>query len=281
LKRTWLFIVPALVIMAFNALFPFFYDIYLSLNKYFLLTPQITFVGIYNFRKMVNDPSFISSLLRGSLFAFLTLAIEIPLGLALALFLSREFKGRGILRTIFCIPLAIPPISIGILWLLLTSEFGGPLPYIFRSFLHLNFDMTVPLHAFITTIIMDVWHWTPFVALVLTAGVATIPREIFEAASVDGASFKAAVRNIVLPMLRFPLLVVLLIRLMDLLRIYDEVWMLTGGGPARTTEFLSLYIVRTLTAEYNMGYGAALSLFFIYLIIVLTWVFLQILQRGE
>lgn len=267
--------------MAFNAFFPFFYDIYLALNRYFLLTPKVTFVGLYNFRKMVNDPSFIDSLIRGSLFAFLALATEIPLGLALGLFLSREFKGQGVLRTILCIPLAIPPIAIGILWLLLTSDLGGPIPYIMNNFLHFNFDMTDPPQAFTVTLLMDVWHWTPFIALVLTAGIATIPREIFEAASVDGASRGTIIKSIVLPMLRYPLLVILLIRLMDILRIYDEVWMLTGGGPGRTTEFLSLYLVRTLTAEYNMGYGAALSLFFIYLIIVLTWIFLQVLQRGE
>jgi len=281
LRRAWLFLLPAMAIMGFNAFLPFFYDIYLSLHRYYLITPNVIYLGLTNFTLMVNDETFVSALQRGVLFAFFALAIELPIGFGLGLFLSREFRGRGVLRTILCIPLAIPPIGIGILWLLLTNELGGPIPYIFKHLLKFDFNMTYPAQAYGVTLAMEVWHWTPFVALIMTAAIATIPRELLEAASVDGAPFRVVVTKVVLPIVRFPLLVAILIRLMDNLRIYDEVWMLTGGGPGRTTEFLSLYVVRTLTAAYNIGYGAALSLFFIYLVILLTWLLLQVVQRSE
>jgi len=273
----WLLFAPAFILVGFNAFLPVFYAAYLATQKYTLgIPPQ--FIGYDNFFYLMFDPVFWDAALKGLAFAFTCVAIEIPLGLALALALYKETRLNRIIRTIISSPLLIPPLVVGSTWLLLVRPDIGPLPFFLR-FLGINYDIgAYPLQAFFTTIIMDVWHWTPFVVLVLVAARASIPPEPYESAMVDGASSWHIFRYITLPGMKYGLLIAFLIRLLDAFKIFDEVWVLTAEGPGKATNYLSIYIVKTALSELKMGYCAAISLFFLYIVIILTFITLKLMM---
>jgi multiple sugar transport system permease protein len=267
----YLLILPAFIIVGFNAFVPLFYALYLSTLKYYLGIGEAQFIGYDNFRKIVFDWTLFNSFVRGLAFSGLSLAIELVLGLGIALLLQQETRTARLIRTVLAVPLLIPPMTVGCMWLLLVRPDIGPIPRLLAN-TGIVYDIGAnPLQAFVTTVIMDVWHWTPFVVLVLIAALLTLPLEPYESAKVDGASAWRIFRYITLPGLRYPLLVVGLIRLMDTLKIFDEVWILISEGPGKATNFFSIYIVKTALSELNMGYGATLSLFFLYVVILLSW----------
>ncbi|MEM2122939.1 MAG: sugar ABC transporter permease, partial [Candidatus Bathyarchaeia archaeon] len=236
------------------------------------------YIALGNFRTLVFDYDTLTSLRKGLVFSIICLAIQIPLGLAIALLLNRDFKGKSIFRTLLALPLAIAPIAIGCIWLLMTHPEFGVLPY-FAKLFNFNYNIgTSSPQAFATTILMDTWHWTPFVAFVLAASIAALPREPFESATVEGASGWQQFRYLMFPMLRAPLLLVILIRFMDAFRIFDEVWMLTSGGPGQATYYVSIHLVRVVLATWEMGFGSALSLFLLYVTIIISWAILKIVR---
>lgn len=277
----WLILLPALIIVGFNSFIPLFYCIYLSTLRYYIGIGEPTFIGYDNFRKIVFDPGLWNSVARGFMFSFVCLAIEIPLGLGVALLLQRETRGTKLIRTMLTTPLLIPPMTIGCMWLLLVRPDIGPLPRLLSRIGVMYNIGSSPLLAFWTTVVLDTWHWTPFVILVLIAGLATLPPEPYESAMVDGASTWRIFRYITLPGLKYHLAVVILIRLMDTLRIFDEIWVLIAEGPGKATNYLSVNIVKTALSELNMGYGAAISLFFVYIVIILSWLIMLFLRERK
>jgi len=275
----WLLFLPAFIIVGFNSFIPTFYAAYLATQKYTLGVPSI-FIGYDNFFHLMFDPIFWDSLLKGFAFVFACLVIEIPLGLALALALHKDTRVNRVIRTILSTPLLIPPLVVGSIWLLMVRPDIGPIPYILRKLFNLNYDIgTSPFQAFFTTVLMDVWHWTPFVFLVLVAARASIPPEPYESAMVDGASSWDIFRYITLPGMKYGIMIAFLIRMMDALKIFDEVWVLTAEGPKKATNYLSIYIVKTALSELNMGYCAAMALFFLYIVIIITFITLKVMAR--
>jgi len=273
----WLLFLPAFVIVGFNAFVPVFYALYLSTLNFYMTGQPATFIGYDNFKAIVFDPTVWDSLLKGAAFVATCLAIELPLGLAIALVLYKESRTNRILRTILSSPLLIPPLTVGTTWLLLTRADIGPFSFLLSKF-GIAFDIgSDPFQAFFTVVAMDVWHWTSFVILVFVAARAALPPEPYESAMVDGASSWHIFRYITLPGMRYAILVVFLIRMIDSLKIFDEVWVLTSEGPYRVTNFMSIYIVKTTLSQLNMGYGAAISLFFLYIIIILTFITLKVM----
>jgi len=275
----WLLFLPAFIIVGFNSFMPTLYAAYLATQKYTLGVPSI-FIGYDNFFHLMFDPIFWDSLLKGFAFVFACLVIEIPLGLALALALHKDTRVNRVIRTILSTPLLIPPLVVGSIWLLMVRPDIGPIPYILRKLFNLNYDIgTSPFQAFFTTVLMDVWHWTPFVVLVLIAARASIPPEPYESAMVDGASSWDIFRYITLPGMKYGIMIAFLIRMMDALKIFDEVWVLTAEGPRKATNYLSIYIVKTALSELNMGYCAAMALFFLYIVIIITFITLKVMAR--
>ena len=277
--KAWGLLAPTLVILFFVGLAPFFYVIYLSLFQYNIWSARgMVFAGVNNFRKLVFDSDFMHSLGIGLIFVVTTCAVEMSLGLIIALFLTNRFVGKGIVRTILALPLAIAPITIGSIWVLLTNPDIGPLPYVLRK-LGVDYNIGVNANqAFLTTIFMDVWHWTPFVTLTLLAGLTSFPKEPFEAARVDGANRWQILRYVTLPLLTPVILTVLFIRIMDTFRIFDEVWMLTSGGPGTATRFVSIEVVRRVLVSTDYGYGSSMSVFLLYLTIVVCWLLFQMIS---
>lgn len=280
--KGWGFLSPTLIVLGFVGIFPFVYVLYLSLFYYNVFSLRgMVYVGIGNFRKLMNDPKFMDALSKGLLFVVVTCSVEITLGLLIALLLSRKFVGRGILRTLLTLPLAMAPIAIGSMWILITRPAVGPVSYWLNK-LGMSYDISESaLQAFLTTVIMDVWHWTPFVILTFLAGLTSLPQEPLEAARIDGAGSWKTLRYVTLPLLKPVLVTIIFIRIMDTFRIYDEVWALTTGGPGTATKYVSIHLVRLVLAQNEYGYGAGMSVFLLYLTIVMCWLLLNLITRAK
>jgi len=272
------FLLPSMLILCVVGLFPFFYVLILSFHQYRLTwwgKPWI-FVGLDNYRYIVDWDRYWKSALNTIIFAVGSTTLELLIGLALALFLSREFRGRGILRTLIIIPLLIPPVSIGLMWRFLLHPLLGLIPWIFKSFtgVTLSFFETGST-AMLSLILIDTWEWLPFMFLVLLAGLESLPKEPFEAAYIDGASRWQIFRHITLPLLRPVMVVAFLLKLLISLKVYDLIYTVTTGGPGHTTETLSYLVYRETFAYFWMGKGAAMALLYEYMIIVFAVVFVR------
>lgn len=284
-RMGWGLLSPTLIILALVGFLPFIYVLYVSLFDWNPFSNQLgmQWTGVNNYRRLVFDGAFLDSLWRTGLFAFVSVTIELTLGFLLAQTLVKSFPGRTIFRTIYVLPLVMAPIAVGATWRLLTIPGFGPIPYYLDKWFGIDYRLgTFADQAFITVILMDVWHWTPFVTLTLLAGLTAMPKEPLEQAQVDGANRWQVFRYLTIPMMMPVLLTVIFIRLMDALRIVDEVFMLTSGGPGTATQFIGIHIYRVVVPKTDYGYGSAMSLLVLYFTIVLCWLlFIALAQVGK
>jgi len=231
-------------------------------------------VGSAHFVALTTDPLFRAGVLNTAIFAALAVMLQMMIGFALALLTSRVFHGRVVYRTIFVLPILIPGIVIGAMWKLMYNfDFGiinqatallGLPP---RDFLG---ERSLALAS---VIVVDIWHWTPFCFLLLLAGLESLPRDVFEAARIDGASWWTEIRHITLPLMLPTIAVTLIFRTIVALKVFDEVFLLTGGGPGTATEVISFSIYRRFFTEDRVGYGSAMSvvtLFGLALLVILA-----------
>lgn len=273
-KVGWLLLAPTLVILGVFGILPFIYVLFLSFHRWnpFGANPDQVFIGADNFRRLVFDTEFLTSVRYSLEFAFLAVASEIVIGYLLAQLLMREFPGKAFFRTIHTLPLIIAPIIVGSIWRLMTTPSVGIIPYYLNAWFGIDMNMGRDAgSAFAMTVIMDIWHWTPLVTLTLMAALLSLPKDPFEQAQIDGASRWQIFWHITLPMIRPAILATVFIRLMDALRTVDEVWMLTGGGPGAATRYIGLYIWKVVFPKTNYGYGAAVSIVVLYLTLVMCW----------
>jgi multiple sugar transport system permease protein len=201
--------------------------------------------------------------------------------LGLALLLNQQIRGRGVFRASLLVPMMLPTVVVGVVWrLMLNPNFGainGTLKQLGINTEGLTWTAS-PRLAFLAVIAVDVWQWTPFVFLVLLAGLQAIPQEPYEAALIDGSSRWQTFRHVTLPLLKPAILIVLLLRTMDLLRVFDQIFILTEGGPGFATEMISLYIYRTAFRFFDFGYAAAMSFVLLAVTNVISVVYLRVLQ---
>jgi multiple sugar transport system permease protein len=270
----WLLLSPTLLILFVFGLGPFFYVLVTGFTDWnsFAANPKPHFAGLQNYRDLVFDDQFLRSLWLTLRFAFFVVVSELVLGYLLAQLFTRDFPGKGFFRTIHTLPLMVAPIAVGATWRLLTVPGLGPLPYYLDKWFGIDFRLgSFASQAFMTTVVMDVWHWTPLITLTLLAALVSLPKEPFEQAQIDGANRFQIFWYITLPMLKPAILAAVFIRLMDALRIVDEVWMLTGGGPGSATRYIGLYIWRVVFPKTDYGFGSAMSLLTLYITIVICW----------
>jgi multiple sugar transport system permease protein len=270
----WLLLFPTLLILFVMGVVPFLFVLVLGFFDWnvFAADPSLRFAGVENYRRLVFDGPFLASIWLTLKFAFFVVVSELILGYFLAQLLMRDFPGKGLFRTIHTLPLVVAPIAVGATWRLLTVPGLGPIPYYLDRWFDIDYRLgSFSDQAFLTTVIMDIWHWTPLVTLTMLAGLAALPKEPLEQAQVDGANKFQVFWHITLPLMKPVILTTVFIRLMDALRTVDEVWMLTGGGPAAATRYIGLYIWRIVFPKTDYGYGAAMSLLTLYLTIVLCW----------
>jgi multiple sugar transport system permease protein len=235
---------------------------------------QWRFTGMGHFAELGADPLLRAGLLNTALFAVGAVACEMLLGFFLAVFTSRVVRGRVAYRTIFLLPILIPGIVIGAIWKLMYNPDFGAINQ-FLSLLGLPVrDWLGEKHlALVSVIVVDIWHWTPFVFLLLLAAIESLPQDVFEAAMIDGASAWQELRYVMIPMMWPAIVVTLMFRLIVSFKVFDEVYLLTGGGPGTATEVLSFSIYRRFFTEDRMGYGSAISvmtLFVLALVILLA-----------
>jgi multiple sugar transport system permease protein len=281
----WLLLLPTVAVLLVTGVLPFLYVLVVGFFDWnlFAADPTLRFAGLENYRRLVFDAAFLRSIWLTLQFTFYVVVSELILGYLLAQLLMRDFPGKGFFRTIHTLPLMVAPIAVGATWRLLTVPGLGPIPYYLDRWLGIDYRLgTFADQAFLTTVVMDIWHWTPLVTLTMLAGLSALPKEPMEQAQVDGANKLQIFWYITLPMLKPVILTTVFIRLMDALRTVDEVWMLTGGGPGTATRYIGLHIWRVVFPKTDYGYGAAMSLLTLYLTIVLCWLlYAALVARRE
>jgi multiple sugar transport system permease protein len=240
--------------------------------------------SLANFTRLATDGFFLSALGHTAVYAVVALTFEFMLGLGLAVLLDRSVRGRSLFRAALLIPMMIPPVVVGVVWrLMLNADFGainGTLKSLGVNTEALTWTAS-PKLALASVIAVDIWQWTPFMFLVLLAGLQAIPQEPYEAAKIDGASRWQTFQHITLPLLKPAILVALLLRTMDLLRVFDQIFILTEGGPGFATETVSLYIYRAAFRFFDFGYAAAMSFVLLALTNVISIGYIKLLQNQE
>jgi multiple sugar transport system permease protein len=281
----WLLLSPTLIILFIVGLVPFLNVLYVGFFDWNIFSAEkgMFFAGVNNYRRLVFDADFLKSLGLTAQFAAFAVISELALGFFLAQLLTRDFPGKSLFRVVHTIPLMVAPIAIGAIWRLLTIPGLGPVPYYLDRWFDIDYRISANAgQAFLTTVLMDVWHWTPFVTLTLLAGLTSLPKEPLEQALVDGANRWQVFRYITVPLMRPIILTTVFIRIMDALRTVDEVWMLTAGGPGASTRYVGIHIWRIVFPRTDYGYGSAMSLLTLYLTIVICWLlFVSIVQTRR
>ena len=232
-----------------------------------------TFTPGTNFHDLLDDDIFRISLWNTLVFAVVAVAVEIILGLTLAILVASVSRFKGLIRTVLIVPILMPPVAIGSMWKLMYSLDFGVLNQIITSLglQPVNWLGSTSLALF-SVIIVDVWHWTPFVFLILFAAVEGLPKEVIEAARIDGARNRELVFKIIIPLMKPALAVAVLFRIILAFKVFDEVFLLTSGGPGTSTEVVSLHLYKVFFEQNQMGYGALLSLAIIAATIAFLWV---------
>jgi glycerol transport system permease protein len=281
----WLLVLPVVLVVAFSAIVPLMTVVNYSVQDTFG-NNEFFWNGVEWFRELL-DPStelgarFFDALWRTLLFSAICLAIQIPLGIAVALAMPRRGWGVALCLVVMALPLLIPWNVVGTIWQVFARGDIGLLgSAVNRLGIPYNYAQD-PLAAWVTVVVMDVWHWTSLVALLCYAGLRAIPDAYYQAARVDGASAWAVFRAIQLPKLQRVLTIAVLLRFMDSFMIYTEPFVVTGGGPGNATTFLSIDLVKIALGQFDLGKAAALSIVYNLIILALCWVFFATTTRGQ
>jgi multiple sugar transport system permease protein len=276
-----LLIAPTVAVLLALSIYPLIYAIKVSLQAESTAGTRWT---LQNFTRLASDDFFQSALAHTLLYAAIALTFEFLLGLGLAVLLNRAMRGRSFFRAALLVPMMLPPVVVGVVWrLMLNPNFGainGTLQGFGANTEALTWTAS-PRLAFASVIMVDIWQWTPFIFLILLAGLQAIPEEPYEAALIDGSSAWQTFRHVTLPLLKPAILIALLLRTMDLLRVFDQIFILTEGGPGSATETISLYIYRTAFRFGDFGYAAAMSFVLLLLTNVISLLYIRLLQRQE
>jgi len=258
-------VVPALGVILLVALFPLAWTAWESLHLHDLRMPWRghPFVGLANYAEALQDGRFWAAMGHTAFFTAATVGLELVLGLVLALAMNRAFRGRGLVRAAVLLPWAVPTVVAALLWRFMFGTQGGIANVLLSKLGLVDASFVWFIHeraAWVPVILADVWKMTPFVALLLLAGLQNIDPALYEAARIDGAGAWERFRYVTLPLLKPAILVTLVFRTLDAFRVFDLVYVLTGGGPGTATEPIALYTFDALLRDLRFGYGSALSM---------------------
>ena len=284
-NRAWIFVVPVLVFVLFSSLLPMMTVVNYSVQD---TMGQNSFFwnGAGWFANLLDSSTEAGARFQGALvrtlgYAFLVLAIEVPLGIAVSLCIPKRGWQVGAVLVVIALPLLIPYNVVGVIWQLFTRTDVGLLGAGFSK-VWTGFDTRQDaLSAWFTIVVMDVWHWTSMIALLCYAGLKAIPDAYYQAARIDGASRWAVFANIEFPKLRKVLVIGMLLRFMGSFMIYTEPFVVTGGGPGEATSFLSIDLVKTALGQVDLGNGAAMSLVYNLITLTVCWVFFTYTTHAD
>ena len=280
----WVCLVPVLVFLAIVAVAPTTAAIIDSFRELSLLSfgARGEFIGFENYRELLSsDKKFFTAVWHTCLFVVVVVPIEFCGGLAMALWINREFRGRRLILTLIMIPTVIAPIVVGLIWYLFFLPTFGLFTQglndlgLFRD----TGVFSTPESALAVLMLIDIWEWTPFVMLILLAGLTAMPKAPIEAATLDGASRRQVLWYVQIPLLRPLIVIALLLRSIDASKIFDTVYVLTGGGPGDSTEMVTTFAHRTSFMTWNLGYGAAICLVLAFASLVMAAIFYRVVAR--
>ncbi len=281
----WAMVAPTLIILAAVFAYPLVSTAITSLDKVKLQNPgKSTFVGLDNYLDFLASPAFWQAVSRTVYFTVVSVGVELALGIAIAAFIGRRFAGWSVLRLAIIIPWAVPTIAVATMfrWIY-NADYGALNGLLFQLGAIDRYVpwLNDPFAAMNWVIVADVWHSTPFVVLIMLAAMAGIPEELYEAARMDGASRWQSFWRITLPMLRGAILVVLVVRTVEAFRVFDIIYILTGGGPANGTQVISYVAYQETFRFFNLGRGAAVSFLISLFVIVAALVYIRVLSERQ
>lgn len=279
----WCLVLPAVVFLFSFTIYPFVYLVVVSFTGSDLLSQQRSFTAsLDNYKRLVSDPFFTSTLLNTAKFTLASVSVEIIFGVVLASIFTGVRRFGDLLYSVTLVPSILPPLAVAVAWkLIFDTNFGvlnfvlskvgaGPIPWLDH-----------PKYAMFSLILVDIWQWTPFCIVIILLGLQSIPKVVYEMAAVDGASRLQSFCFITLPLVRHFILIVLLLRMIDALRLFDQVYALTAGGPGNATETLSFYIYKIALKFFDIGYAATMSLVMLIFVLMASLTCVRLLRREE
>ena len=280
----WRFLLPSFLFIGVFSLYPIIESFRLSFYRMILTMPWLgaKFVGWENYRDLATDPVARGSFVTSLLFVAVTTPIEVLVGLAMALVLNESFRGRGWLRAIVLIPWAVPTVVSSQMWRFIFNDRYGLFNYLIFGSATQNYwaPLAEPGLALMAVMLADIWKTSSFAGLILLAGLQGIPGELYEAADIDGATTWQKFRHVTLPLLKPALLLALLFRTIDALKVFDLVFVMTQGGPADTTNILQFYGYKKIFAEGMIGYGSAIAVAVFAISLLLSILYLRVSGAG-
>ena len=280
-QKAWFFVLPVLLLVAFNALIPMMTVVNYSVQETFG-NNVFFWSGLRWFEELLHSERFHAALGRQFLFTGIILAIEVPLGVIIALAMPRQGAWVSVCLVLMALPMLIPWNVVGAMWNIFTLPDIGLLGYFLNETLGISYDMTQnATAAWVTIIAMDVWHWTSLVVLLAYAGLVSIPDAYYQAAKIDGASNWSVFRYIQLPKMKQVLTIAILLRFMDSFNIYTEPFVLTGGGPGNATTLLSIDLVKTALGQFDLGPAGAMSLIYFAITLLVSWLFYTLMSKDD
>jgi multiple sugar transport system permease protein len=277
----WPFVVPALIVIATVIVFPWVFTLWMSVNSWTLGQSQ-TFAGLDNYLRLAVDMRFWESLWHTVLYTALAVVAPLFLGTLAALIFDAQFPLRGFLRGIFVMPMMATPVAIALVWTMMFHPQLGVLNYLL-SFVGVgpqewiyNQTSVIP-----SLVLVETWQWTPLIMLIVLGGLASVPREPYESAEIDGANVWQKFRYLTLPMIAPFLMIGVIIRSIDAVKSFDIIYAMTQGGPGTASETINIYLYNTAFSYYDIGYGSAMAVIFFVIIVALSFVLMMVRQRTN
>ena len=278
----YVFLLPALLYLLILGIFPLLFSLRLVFGAWNAGQKSITFVGLDNIHRLLGDTRFWDSFWKTLIYVALAAGLELLLGVAVALALQNVTRGRDWMRVAFAFPMLLPPIAVSFTWKMLFDFNRGPINYLLDSIgLERVAWLAGQRSALLTLVIVDLWQWTPFIVLAALAALESLPVELYEAATVDGASRWDLLRQITLPLVQPYLVAIVLLRAVDAFKVFDTIYILTGGGPGTATEMLTFYAYVAGFRPFNMGFTATISWAILITMSIVFFLFLRAFRRIE
>jgi multiple sugar transport system permease protein len=280
-RRYWVFAVPAAMVVLLVILFPWVFTLFMSVHDW-KVTGDTPFVGLANYAKMLHDERFLGAVWRALVFTVGSVVAPLVLGVWAAVCFSSPFKGRGLARTLFVLPMMATPVAISLVWTMMFHPQLGVLNYILTSVGLPPSTWVYDADTVIPTLVMvETWQWTPLVMLIVLGGIASLPTDPYEAAILDGANGWQMFRHITLPLVMPFIMVAAVIRIIDALKTFDTIYVITLGGPGSASETINILLYQTAFAYYDLGYGSAMVVVFFVLILLVSMLLLRLRQRED
>ena len=280
-RNYWPFLLPAGGVVLAVIIFPWLFTLYMSVHE-FKVGGDFTFIGLDNYLRLTTDDRFLWSVVRTLYFTALSVVLPVALGVAAAITFHKKFPMRGIARTIFILPMMATPVAVALVWTMTFHPQLGVLNYLLTSVGIPPSQWTYDSVSVIPTLVMvETWQWTPLVMLIVLGGLASLPIDPYEAATLDGASGWDMFRHITVPLVWPHIIVATVIRTIDALKAFDLIFVISGGGPGTSSETMNLFLYLQAFSFYNMGYAAAVTVVFFIIILLVSLLLFSARQQKQ